>query len=443
MSDGETQKMVDAVADAMRAGMGKISSAQLDQGWDRLEHALTESKCPRVPIVEVRPRWWLRGLALGAAAALLVLGAYRWLPKRTGAPLQYVVEGAVVGPEETIRTSGSSAARMVFSDDSRIEIAPSTKVRVLRRDANGSRVALRDGEIDVKVRHRANTSWRFDAGPFSVNVVGTAFRLAFDERRGRFTLHMSSGMVQARGPSADRVFTLRAGESLELFTDADAKSVAAPQASTPASAPVPAAASAPVPSPAPLATGTAAPSAPEPSVQHTSSPAGRRRLARLDRSEGGVDPDRWARLIGQGEFTSVVREAELRGIDVVLASAPAAELMALSDAARYIRRSDLARQALLALRARFPGSVRASEAAFFLGRLAEQLPSSTSAAVAWYETYLAEVARGPYAGEALGRQIALLARRDPARARKVAQSYVDAFPHGPQAELARSLLRGP
>jgi TolA-binding protein len=102
--------------------------------------------------------------------------------------------------------------------------------------------------------------------------------------------------------------------------------------------------------------------------------------------------------------------------------------------------NDLARQALFGLRARYPGTARASDAAFFLGRLAETPSSSSGAAVTWYETYLRESVQGPYAGEALGREIALLARTDRARAQKVAQLYLERFPHGTQAELAKSLL---
>jgi hypothetical protein len=148
----------------------------------------------------------------------------------------------------------------------------------------------------------------------------------------------------------------------------------------------------------------------------------------------------------------VVKDAERRGLDATLASASAAELTSLADAARYTRHNDLARQALLGLRARFPGTVRASDAAFFLGRLAEQ-PSSSSpsspssspgsasgAALSWYETYLRESEHGPYAGEALGREIAMFARTDRARAQKAAQIYLERFPHGTQAELAKSLL---
>lgn len=149
----------------------------------------------------------------------------------------------------------------------------------------------------------------------------------------------------------------------------------------------------------------------------------------------------WSSLIAQGDFAGVVKDAERRGLDVTLASASAAELTSLADAARYTRHNDLARQALLGLRGRFPGTARAGDAAFFLGRMAETPASSPGAAVTWYETYLRESARGPYAGEALGREIALLARTDRTRASRAAQLYLERFPHGTQAELAKSLLQ--
>jgi TolA-binding protein len=425
MSDGETQRIVDAVADATRTGMGRVSPAELDHGWERLESALSDGKYPSVPIMAAAPRWWLRGFAVAAAALLLGFATHRWLAARSDASLHYVIEGAAVGPGETIRTVATASARMLFSDDSRIRIAPATKVSVLALDAHGSRIALADGALDVEVRHRQGTSWRFEAGPFSVKVVGTSFHLAYEAERGRLALQILTGRVEARGPSDDRVFTLRAGESLELF--AGVAPASSPTTPVPPSAkPVPPEVTSPLPE---AATPRVAPA---PSSRHHATHAAR---AEVSLASGG-----WARLIAQGDFAAVVKDAEQRGLDATLASAAAADLTSLADAARYIRRNDVARQALLGLRARFPGTARASDAAFFLGRLAELSPSSTSAAVAWYETYLGEFGRGPYAGEALGREIALLAHTDRVRARKAAEAYLERFPHGSQTELARSLL---
>ena len=424
MTDGRTQKIVDAVADATRNGIGQVSPEELNLGWQRLESALDDCKCPSVPIVAPASRWWLRGFALAAAALLFGFAGQRWLAARSDGPLRLVVEGATLGPGDSIHTGTSTPARLVFSDTSEIQVGPATQVKVLALEARGSHVALADGELDVQVRHRSGASWRFDAGPFSVKVVGTAFHLAYEAARGRLALHMVAGVVEARGPSDDRVFTLRAGESLELFAGVEAKPAPArPAAATPTTVP---------------ASTEILPPLTEPAPPHVSPLPARRRAPHPEPTvpESGS----WARLIAQGDFAAVVRAAEQRGIDATLAGASASDLTALADAARYIRRNDLARKALLGLRARFPGTTRASDAAFFLGRLAELTPASASDALAWYETYLDESGRGPYAGETLGREIALLARTDRSRARKAAQTYLERFPHGTQADLAKSLL---
>jgi hypothetical protein len=261
-------------------------------------------------------------------------------------------------------------------------------------------------------------------------VRGTAFHLGYAADRGRFALQMATGVVEVRGPSDDRVLTLRAGESLELFAGVGASGVAiAPQTHAPEKPSVeatPAEVAPPVPAPIPSRVSPTLP---------------RHRALQPERTSAASEQVVWATLIAQGDFAGVVKDAERRGLDATLASSSAAELTSLADAARYTKHNDLARQALLGLRARFPGTARASDAAFFLGRLAEQPSAASSAAVAWYETYLRESERGPYAGEALGREIALLARTDRVRAQGAARTYLEHFPHGTQAELAKSLLQ--
>ena len=425
MKDEQTQRIVDAVAEVTRCGVVQIRPEQLDQGWLRMENALTEGRYPSVPIVALPRRRWVVGLSFATALVVMGFAAYRLVPARSGTPLHYVLEGAMLGPGETIHAGPSVPAKLVFSDASQIAIFPKAKLSVLAVDAHGSRISLADGELDVQVQHRAGTSWRFEAGPFTVRVRGTEFHLAYQADRGRLALQMLTGVVEVRGPTQDRVLSLLTGESLELFAGSDSKPAAARQEAASVLETPPA---------------EVAPPVSEPTPARTSPIPQRRRAPAPEHAEPATDSRAWARLIAQGDFTAVVQDAERRGLDVLLASASAADLASLADAARYTKRNDLARQALLGLRARFPHTTRASDAAFFLGRLAELPPSSSGAAVGWYETYLRESARGPYGGEALGREIALLARTDRVRARLAAQVYLQRFPSGTQAELAKSLL---
>jgi hypothetical protein len=267
-----------------------------------------------------------------------------------------------------------------------------------------------------------------------VAVKGTAFHLGFEAARGRLALQMHHGVVEVRGPSQDRRLTLGAGESLELFATTPA---AEPQSSVAVSGKV-----AMLGQPQPGSTipsGKPALESPIPARQSFHRAKGRAGGS-IEETQPG---ESWSSLIARGEFHAVVKDAEDRGLEVMLAQSSAAELTSLADAARYSRRYDVARQALQRVRERFPDTSRSSEAAFFLGRLAETSPSSAKAALTWYEIYLRESEQGPYAAEALGREIALLLPTDRARARKTARQYLERFPRGTQADLARSLVEAP
>jgi hypothetical protein len=431
LSHTETQRLVDNVAQAIRDGQPPASAAGLAAGWEQLERALRDGKYPSLPIVrpDITP-WYLRGIVF--VSMILGVGLTAdWLRHQREptplAPLHFVLQGTSVEPEQRIAARPDAPAELVFSDESKVTLAPSARIAVLAMDAHGARLALASGELEVAVTPRSDSSWRFEAGPFRVAVKGTAFHLGYEAARGRLRLQMHKGVVEVSGPAPARRLTLRAGESVELFATA--------VAATPPAAEV--------------VLGTPAGPAADlpPSVASASRPSARRPRPRggdkaMDSRTAGQAGGAWSRLIARGEFAAVVREAEARGLDVTLAQASAAELTSLADAARYIRRDDVARRALLRLRERFAGTSHSSDAAFFLGRLAEGEPSaSASPALRWYETYLRESARGPYAGEALGREIALCLPADRERASRIARQYLERFPHGSQADLARSLLQ--
>src|SRR6185295_10456244 len=71
----------------------------------------------------------------------------------------------------------------------------------------------------------------------------------------------------------------------------------------------------------------------------------------------------WTAALAAGDFHTIVKEAQHRGWHRALAEARSEDLAALADAARYLRRDDLARQALIAQRDGFPRTDRAHEAA--------------------------------------------------------------------------------
>ena len=105
----------------------------------------------------------------------------------------------------------------------------------------------------------------------------------------------------------------------------------------------------------------------------------------------------------------MVAEAVSHGLDAVVAEADGPALVALADAARYAGRTYLAERVLRAQRARFPGTPAAGAAAFFLGRLADDRGAPREG-LDWYRRYLSDEPSGPYAAEALGREMIGVAR---------------------------------
>jgi hypothetical protein len=136
--------------------------------------------------------------------------------------------------------------------------------------------------------------------------------------------------------------------------------------------------------------------------------------------------------------------AEPPAPDATLENASSDDLFALADAARYRRRTDLARAALLAQRRRFPHAPRSLDTIFLLGRVEELRAQGAAQAIARYDEYLAQAPAGAYAAEALGRKMILTDERDGrSAARPIADEYLRRFPGGSYAGSARALQRAP
>ena len=424
------EKLVETLVEQAQRGVGLLSQAQLEEGWERLQAPVAIARpgvAQRAPV-----RSWFFGFATASALAGVTLLAYRALPPGPAPALRYSLEGVAQNSGNAITASPAREARLRFSDESQVILDPSTKLAVAATDARGAHIVLVDGVVNVEVKHRTNTSWEFAAGPFRVKVKGTAFRLGFEAGRGYLRLRMSSGLVEVFAP-AGRTIAVGAGEALELFA-------VPPQ---PQATAVPAVPAATPPRPEPAEGEPAANLAPAPAKNEgTRAPLRRTTMRPSEHGETAAPPApvTWCELVAHGRFAAVVADAQQRGLGVVIAQATAVELASLADAARYTKRPDLARQVLLAIRARFAGSDHARDASFFLGRLAEATVGQPGAALAWYDTYLGEAPRGLYASEALGREMTLLAHGAPERARTIARTYLERFPRGPQADLARSLL---
>jgi FecR protein len=360
-------------------------------------------------------------VTLGAtiACALVVVGL-AGARFRDSAPtaevLSYRVDDREPPSGGYILGSQTADSLLAFSDGSKVKMAARTRGRVVDVNERGARFALDDGEVSVDIVHRARTQWIFEAGPFRVNVHGTSFTVAWNPVDAVFDVRLASGAISVASPLAGQEIRMRAGQSLRVSLREQTSTIGSTVEPT---------SSGDIPS------GADSRAAASPEPPHTAQP----------------EPGRWSHrgwlsAVSGNRAPDVVADADRRGLAAVLERADSDDLWALANAARYVGRYPLARQALSAQRRRFPASDRARQAAFLLGRLHDADPDGPGKALDWYDRYLVEARDGADVSDALGRKMTLLQRWDRrADALAVARDYLRRSPRGTYANAARALIR--
>ncbi|APR75563.1 Hypothetical protein A7982_00909 [Minicystis rosea] len=406
---------------ARSAGTVERTDRAFARGRARLIEEVERAKTPPTR----RPLWLVAVVPLAIVIGVLLL--------RPAARLEYQIDH-VAGAPSYVR-AGTSGATARFNEGTTIGFAPGARGRITAVTAHGARVSVEEGNAHFRVSHLPGAEWVAEAGPFTVTVTGTEFDLSWQNER--LDLTMQSGSVVVRGPLVSGGVALRDGQHLVAdagrgqLTIADPRSAEEPIAPAPPNdgasvSPSPSASEArATPEHAPAASGAASARAPAPlAADH----------------DAGTTPS-YREMVARGDFAAVVADAEARGVDTILAAGSLRDLAALADAARYAGRSELSRRALMAERSRFAGSPEARSAAFLLGRMVEA--SSPSAAISWYDQYLAESPGGSLAAEALGRKmIAVRNASGREAARPIAEEYVKRHPQGSFAAAAAEILDG-
>ena len=437
-SEGERDPMTDrlqAVAELVTEASPAMTPLQRMRGWQE--------------VVDRRDAGLRRGRALILGSALSALGVVAagavglvvWKrgartesPVATVAnPIAYQVENGEIGAGGYLRAFDGGEVGLRFAEATELRLNAGARGRLTSVDDHGARFAIEQGEAHVSVTPRPDARWLIDAGPFLITVHGTVFTASWDGGTERLDIRMKHGLVSVTGPVADGMIAVRGGQRLTVnvpnrevllrpIDDSAGAEAAAPgtgAAMEPAGALVIPPRS---PSPRPAATG-----------------------AVMRGHLGGTAPARsWAAALVAGDLEGILREAEQRGLQRSLADTRSEDLAALADAARYLRREDIARQALITQRARFPRSDRAHEAAYLLGRLSESGADGDVRALSWYNRYLTEAPTGAYASEALGRKMTATEKlRGPEVARDIARDYLRRFPRGTYAGVAQAMSEAP
>ncbi|MBN2575976.1 MAG: FecR domain-containing protein [Deltaproteobacteria bacterium] len=410
------------------------TASDLDEGLEGVYARMDEARARRRGLV----RWSLLGATatLCALVGLKVASDFRErLPAAKPPALAYVIEGGSVLEGGYLRESGLAGVKLSFNEGSRVVLLPGTRGRLRAVDKEGARVGIEHGTASFHVTQGGGRRWSVEAGPFLVTVKGTVFWLSWDSSSERFDLRLRHGRVVVSGPISGGDIALRAGQRLvvslpraeTLITEEGPEAIPEATIDKPAGAPAvrPPALRPPVVSNKPA--GPKPSAAPAPSA-----------VARIEGER------RWADELASGHWDRILDEVERTGVESALDKTSSEDLFALANAARYRRRTDLARAALLAQRRRFPGSPRALDSIFLLGRVEEARARGMDRAIAWYDEYLTRAPTGAYAAEALGRKMTLTSEiGGPEKARPIAEEYLRRFPEGSYAGTARALRRVP
>ena len=367
-----------------------------------------------------RSALWRNAAMVLAAVALLVWRGLRLIES----PLQMEVVAGEVSPGGQLAPSATTTT-VRFSDGSELVVEPAASAEVASIDPHGANIRLRRGQLRLAVAKRPGADWNVLAGAYRVHVTGTSFSVALTESEEQLDVEMFSGTVRVSGPLIERELEVTSAQRLHI--DGKQGRVAIEPVGSVAST-----ARADVEEPPADAVSSMLP-APDAALTPRKSPVGAHK--------GRPAEPSWSSLVSAGQFARVLDSAQARGFPSVYQQASLADLEALADAARYVQRPSVARNALLAMRRRFEGTKPAKQAAFLLGRLAED--ESPTSALDWYGRYLAEEPQGAHAAQALGRRMLILYRTgDEGDAAATARDYLARFPRGPHAATATKIITG-
>ena len=430
---GNGQEGLEVLSQLVRDSVQTPHPSRLDRGLQALTIRIKEKKQGR----GLRPHWAL----VGAAMACLALGAgiaslLRFRPESAKAStLSYTIKNGSLEYGGYLRESGKAGVMLSFNEGTEFDLRPGTRGRLRSVDSTGARIAIEHGTASFQVTPGSNRRWLIDVGPFLVTVKGTIFTVSWDASTERFELDLRRGQVVVRGPVLGGDITLQGGQRLVADLPASQTIISDQKSDQPENIPA-------TQSPHPAAPGPGESPLVTPAKPPTRNAATTTGSSPMDAKLDGER--RWPFALAAGEWDQILEDARRTGLKKTLDRAGSEDLIALANAARYRRRMDLARQALLAERRRFPDSDRSLDATFLLGRVEESSERGMDQALRWYDEYLVRAPDGTYASEALGRKMILTVKRQGnPRARPIAEDYLRRFPGGSYAGTARAMAHTP
>jgi ferric-dicitrate binding protein FerR (iron transport regulator) len=427
-SDRTESRRLAALTDLLKAVVKQPPAAELEQELSRL--------MARMPPARARRRSGRWPLMAAAVLSCFAIGLAGWfLSKRSGPAETAVVLSGIEGGKLLeggyLSETGTAGIQLSFDEGSKFVLSPGTRGRLRAVATEGTRLAIEHGEASFRITENPARRWFVEAGPFVVSVRGTDFTVIWQPQQQQVEVRLRRGHVVVSGPVVGDGLGLRPGQNLTVslpraevvITEGRSQS-AVPTGSAEAAG-----------------LGSAASPPPAPVADAKQEPAASRAHAA---ARPAASARRWDEAMANGQWDRILADVDREGVAATLLNLDSDELFALADAARYRRRTDLARLALLEQRRRFPSSPRSLDAIFLLGRVEETRAGGRAVAIERYDEYLSRAPAGTYAAEALGRRMILTkAVEGPLEARRVAEEYLRRFPQGSYAPAARALREVP
>jgi hypothetical protein len=362
----------------------------------------------------------LAAASVAGAVAFVIVGQPDSTETETVAE-QVVETGDGIHAGMFLAAPADEVLRIEVQQGGELELSPGARGRVAEVSAQGVGLVLEGGEMAASVLPAQPTNWRVQAGPLSVDAQSAVFQVEWDPERYVFRLVVREGEVRVRGGElGEEGVVVEAGQSVEA--DRDHATVHAADGQ--------------------VAVRDVPPVADEVEAEDAGDDEGEVVAMQKNKRRGEPKPN-WLALADDGDYRAALKQAEAAGFSTLLRGLGPEELKKLADTARLARDAKRAREALFALRERFPNRREGKMSAFLLGRISVDLDRDHAAAAKWFRTYVQENPRGRFAQEARGRVIDALKRSgDAAGAREAAKDYLGEHPQGAYAGLARSVLGG-
>ncbi|MCP4603684.1 MAG: hypothetical protein GY847_24730 [Proteobacteria bacterium] len=324
--------------------------------------------------------------------------------------------GKTLSTSAYIGTDQWSTEQVIFPEGSKIDLLEDTGARIVEMTPRVRTVQIEHGSARMDVKHQQDVLWVVRAGPYSVEVTGTAFDIGWAPKKGELHLTMRKGHVRVRGPGVEEPMTVVAGNVLtawssnariELVGNAKGKFQTGAGEETPPKNVKPARE---VPEIEPVV-----------DSRHGTFPK-----RNTDKSKETV------------RKKSAITKKEQNADSSLLTCA---QLWKQSNELRFAGDHDEAQKSFGQLRDSCPGTPKAVMASLILGRMAFDIAKDYTVAEMWFDTYLAESHGNGPIREVRGRLLECSVRLNRnKRATEEAIKYLAQYPDGPHAAIAKDVL---